>query len=118
MLDSGWLLGFGCIFLLGLIFFRKSVAAGLLAFLCMPALVFLLQFRSVNPADKADTVTTLILAILVLALAGGCVDEESPTGDEVAPETEPALAAQTAPGAPVMVIVGFGSPVGRPILTR
>jgi glycerol-3-phosphate acyltransferase PlsY len=62
----GLLFGFGCIFLLGLIFFRRSVVAGLLAFLGLPVLVFSLQFRTVNPADRADTVTVLLLAVLVI----------------------------------------------------
>jgi glycerol-3-phosphate acyltransferase PlsY len=66
MYDIRLFLWFGCFFAIGLVIFRKSVIPGLLAFLFLPIIPLLTLFRGSNHVGLADTVTTCVLAFLVL----------------------------------------------------
>jgi len=66
MYDLRLLLWLVCFFAVGLVIFRKSVVAGLLAFLLLPAVPLSILFRGGNHADFGDALTTCALAGLVL----------------------------------------------------
>jgi len=66
MYDLRLLLWLVCFFAVGLVIFRRSVVSGLLAFLCLPVVSLSIFFRGGNQANVADTVTTCVLAFLVL----------------------------------------------------
>jgi acyl phosphate:glycerol-3-phosphate acyltransferase len=57
---------FCCLFGVGLALLRRIIPSGMLAFLGLPLVALLLQFRASNPMDVVGTVTTAVLGFLVI----------------------------------------------------
>jgi len=76
MYDLRLLLWLVCFFAIGLVIFRKSVVAGLVAFLFLPVIPLSILFQGGNQADLADAVTTCVLAFLVLLAHRKNISEE------------------------------------------